>query len=60
MKTTKYIISTVLLLILCGTAFAQKITVSGTVTDENGAAMPGVTVVDKQNSGKGTLTDLQG
>lgn len=41
-------------------AFAQRMEVTGKVTDEKGEPMPGVGVVDKNNPRNGTVTDLDG
>jgi len=38
----------------------QGITISGTVTDENGEAMPGVTVIVKGNTQVGQISDVNG
>lgn len=43
-----------------GVLFAQDIKVSGKVSDENGEVMIGVGVIDKNNPGKGVVTDLDG
>ena len=52
-----------LLIILCFLAstsvFAQKITITGTVTDENGSSLPGATVQVK-GTVEGTTTDVDG
>jgi len=40
-------------------AYAQDRTITGTVTEENGRALPGVTVIFK-NSNIGTATDNDG
>lgn len=49
-----------LLFVFCTTAFAQNtITVTGTVTDNSGAPIPGVSVV-VQNTTNGTTTDFDG
>jgi hypothetical protein len=40
-------------------SFAQALSVSGTVKDENGSAMPGVTVV-VMGTTQGTITDANG
>nr|MBI1228849.1 SusC/RagA family TonB-linked outer membrane protein [Cytophagales bacterium] len=45
--------------IIANSAFAQSITVSGTVFDENQAPLPGVSILIK-NSSSGTVTDLDG
>ena len=51
---------TVILSFSVSVAFAQKIDVTGKVTDEKGEPMPGVGVVDKNNPKVGTVTDLDG
>jgi len=38
----------------------ELITVSGTITDENGEGLPGATVFQKGNSENGTVTDIEG
>jgi len=48
-----------LFLLLSTWAMAQKLTVSGTVTDETGQALPGATVAIKQSTA-GTNTDVNG
>ncbi|MDB5130508.1 MAG: outer membrane protein nutrient binding [Mucilaginibacter sp.] len=48
-----------LFLLLSSWALAQQITVTGKVTDENGQALPGVTITIK-NSSTGTNSDIQG
>jgi TonB-linked SusC/RagA family outer membrane protein len=48
-----------LFLLLSSWAFAQQVTVTGKVTDENGQALPGVTITIK-NSSTGTNSDIQG
>ncbi len=45
--------------LLPASLLAQERTVSGTITDANGAALPGVSVVVKQTN-KGTATDAEG
>lgn len=51
----------VILLLLCASlsVWAQQVKVSGTILDENGAPVPGVTVVEKGSS-NGTNTDNDG
>ena len=49
----------VLAFFLVSTAGAQGTTVSGTVTDESGASLPGVTVISK-GTVVGTVTDIEG
>ena len=51
---------TVILSFTVSIAFAQKLEVTGKVTDEKGEPMPGVGVVDKNNPKNGTITDLDG
>ena len=46
-------------LVIANSAFAQSITVSGTVFDENESPLPGVSILIK-NSTTGTVTDLDG
>jgi TonB-linked SusC/RagA family outer membrane protein len=52
------LILTCLLLVTCFSAFAQKL-VTGTVTDEAGASLPGVNILVKGTS-IGTVTDANG
>jgi TonB-dependent starch-binding outer membrane protein SusC len=47
------------LILFVGTVWAQKLTVSGVVTAENGEAVPGVSVVVR-GSTQGTITDIDG
>lgn len=54
----KFLLSTMLLLV-CGIAGAQKIEVSGTVTDSNGETVIGATVMEKGTT-NGTVTDIDG
>ena len=51
---------TVMLSLTVSLAFAQKMDVTGKVTDERGEPMPGVGVVDKNNPKNGAVTDLDG
>lgn len=53
------LILTVLNLFNSYALFAQKISVSGTVKDKSGNAMPGVSVVET-NTSNGTITDIRG
>ena len=47
--------------VLFSTAQAQGITVTGTVTaTSDGQPLPGVTIVDMNDSTKGTITDFDG
>ena len=48
------------LCLMPGLSFAQNIRVEGTVTDETGDAMIGVSVVLKGSAGTGTATDIDG
>lgn len=49
----------VFLLCICGRAMAQ-VRVTGTVTDSQGEPITGASVVEKNNTGNGTLTDIDG
>ena len=51
---------TVILSFTVSVAFAQKLEVTGKVTDEKGEPLPGVGIVDKNNPKNGTITDLDG
>src|ERR1043165_9513890 len=52
-------LSFVLALVLSGTAFAQNVAVTGTVTSTGGTPLPGVTVRVQGNDAR-TLTDASG
>ena len=56
----KQLIISLILLLISWVAAAQNITVSGTVTDENGQPLPGVAVVDKANKNNAAITDENG
>jgi len=58
MKKT-YLFSTVLMLFFVSFLCAQSITITGTVTDDFGETIPGVTVQIK-NTNKGAVTDFSG
>jgi len=59
-KWTKMLLSLVLLMVLMsGMAFAQQKAISGKVTDETGASVPGVSVVVKGTT-TGTVTNMDG
>ena len=59
-KWTKMLLSLVLLMVLMsGMAFAQQKLVTGKVSDESGASVPGVSVVVKGTT-TGTVTDIDG
>lgn len=59
MKNHKTILSLVLALFIVGLSFAQQGTVSGTVSDADGAPLPGATVVIKGTT-TGVTTDFDG
>ena len=52
----KHCLTMILALLFTGAVFAQGKTVTGTVTDDSGAAFPGVTVLLK-GTDQGTTTD---
>ncbi|MCX6238243.1 MAG: TonB-dependent receptor [Bacteroidia bacterium] len=57
---TRMLLSLVLLMVLMtGMAFAQQKTLTGKVTDESGASIPGVSVLVKGTT-TGTVTDIDG
>jgi len=59
-KWTRKLFSTVLLMVLMvGLAFAQQKSISGKVTDESGASVPGVSVIVKGTT-TGTVTNVDG
>ena len=59
-KVWKHITSICVLLLVCSMmVFAQQVTVSGTVTDESGAPLPGVTVMVSGTT-IGAATDFNG
>lgn len=55
----KAILSLATLVVVAGGAFAQKVTVSGTVKDASGDAIIGATVVEAE-SGQGVVTEANG
>lgn len=60
MKCTKFKLCSVLLLFIVPfLAIAQTVTVTGTVTDDTGSGLPGVTVL-VANSTRGVATDIDG
>ena len=59
MKTKLSSILTLLLALIAHVSFAQEKTISGTVTDEEGLPLPGVTVLIK-GTNTGTQTDFDG
>ncbi len=56
----KFILLTVMVLSVVMTAFAQDLKISGTVTDETGEPIIGVSVSVVNHAGLGTNTDLDG
>lgn len=57
---TKGMISVFLAVVFCGTAYAQQdIEISGTVLDETGETLPGVSIA-LEDTQRGTTTDLDG
>ena len=59
-KWTKMLLSMVLLMVLMtGMAFAQQKSITGKVTDESGASVPGVSVIVKGTT-IGTVTNNDG
>lgn len=58
-KLYRYLVSVLLLLMGSTQVFSQEIQVSGTVLDEQGLSLPGVTVLVKGSS-QGTVTDIDG
>ena len=58
-KTTLFTVMFFILVMICSSAFAQSITITGNVTDEEGNPLPGVTVV-VQGTTTGTVTDVDG
>lgn len=58
-QKTRYLLTWLLAVTFSLTAYAQDITVTGTVTDETGEPMVGATVMQK-GSGNGVSTDLDG
>ena len=59
MENLKKFLLSAMLLLVCGIAGAQKIEVSGTVTDSNGETVIGATVMEKGTT-NGTVTDFDG
>ena len=56
---TKLLGGALFLVLTCGSAFAQVTTVRGTVTDEEGEALPGVSILVKGTQ-VGTMTEANG
>ena len=59
MKALKVFILMAVFLLLSFSSYAQEKTISGTVYDDQGYPLPGVTVVQKGTT-KGTITDIDG
>ncbi len=59
MKSSKQGILTLFLVLVAQLALAQEITVTGIVTDNNGAPLPGVNIIER-GTNKGTQTDFDG
>lgn len=59
MKQKNYLFSTILMLFFVPFLIAQSVTITGTVTDDFGEIIPGVTVQVK-NTNKGAVTDFDG
>ncbi len=58
--TNKYYIFLVAMMLLCSMVVkGQEVTVSGTVTDENGETLPGVSIIEK-STGNGVISDIDG
>ena len=59
-KLTRKLLSLVLLMFfMTGMAFAQQKTITGKVTDQTGASVPGVTVMIKGTT-SGVITSMEG
>ena len=59
MKNKFYLFSLILSLLSFQSIFAQGHLISGTIVDENGTSLPGVTVVE-ENTTNGVVSDLDG
>ncbi|HEY5511029.1 MAG TPA: TonB-dependent receptor [Prolixibacteraceae bacterium] len=55
----KFLSMVLLMVMLAGMAFAQQKTITGKITDESGAPVPGATVIIKGTS-TGTVSDIDG
>lgn len=55
----KKLLFSMVLSIFCISAYAQT-AVTGTVLDETGSGLPGVTILEKGNPNNGTITDIDG
>jgi len=60
MKQTKFKLFLFTTLIACANTFFAQFGVSGTVVDQDGQPIPGVTILDNSNQTNGTVTDFDG
>ena len=60
MKTTRTALLTLLVALISLSVSAQNVTVKGTVKDKTGETVIGASVVEKGNTGNGTITDIDG
>jgi hypothetical protein len=49
-----------LTIIMCANTLFSQTSLSGTVVDQNGQPIPGVTILDENNETNGTVTDFDG
>lgn len=56
----KVVFATLAILLSCGMAGAQTLTVKGRVVDEHGDPLIGAGVIDKSAANNGTITDVEG
>ena len=55
---TKFFLFTIS--IMCASTLFAQTSVSGTVVDEDGQPIPGVTILDSSNDQNGTVSDFDG
>ena len=60
MKQMKKIYSLCIVLITCANTLLAQTSVSGTVVDQDGQPIPGVTILDENDQTNGTVTDFDG
>ena len=60
MKSLKKIIFFVTTMLISVNSLLAQISVSGTITDQDGQPIPGVTILDKGDNSNGTVTDFDG
>lgn len=60
MKTTRAALLSFLVALISLSVSAQNVTVKGTVKDKTGETVIGASVVEKGNTGNGTITDIDG